>query len=164
MMHSDIGLPSWERSCATKMGSGSALGIKRSIRQWTMKRKERFERHTHLDVVALVVVAALAEQTMLDDSVDIELVEDGVGVLGERGGEDDDLVDLAHGLQEGCSGVSSASVPLEAKLNSERLTIDSRSLDDIDIVVLILNLDGYHVICLVYHLCEREKISRELNR
>lgn len=157
MMHSDIGLPSWERSCETK---------KRRISSRTLidcpppSSAERggLERDTHLDVVALVVVAALAEQAVLDDSVDVELVKDGIGVLGEGGGEDDDLVDLAHGLEEGCLEEKRyVSARQNEAREDERLTIDSRSLDNIDVVVLVLNLDGNDVVCLVYHLREREE-------
>lgn len=36
-----------------------------------------------LDVVALVVVAALTEKTVVDDLVNVKLVEEGVAVLGE---------------------------------------------------------------------------------
>jgi hypothetical protein len=43
----------------------------------------RFQRQTatHLDVVALVVVAALAEEAVADDAVDVEHVEHRVGIL-----------------------------------------------------------------------------------
>jgi hypothetical protein len=54
----------------------------------------------HLDIVSLVVVAALAEESVLDYAVDIKLVEDWVRVLGEGRREDDNLVDLAHRLEE----------------------------------------------------------------
>lgn len=90
MMQSPIGRPSCDRSCEAKEPSMThAFPCLRA-------------RRAHLDIVALVVVAALAEQAVLDDSVDVELVEDGVGVLGQRCGEDDDLVDVAHRLQECC--------------------------------------------------------------
>ena len=38
-------------------------------------------KRTNLDIIALVVVAALAEKAMGDDPVDVKLVQDGVGVL-----------------------------------------------------------------------------------
>ena len=37
---------------------------------------------------------------MSHDAVDVELVENWIGVFRQRGGEDDDLVDLSHRLQE----------------------------------------------------------------
>ena len=58
----------------------------------------------YLDIVALIVVATLAEQPVLDDAVDVEVIEHGVGILGQRRGKHDDFVDLAHRFQERCSG------------------------------------------------------------
>jgi hypothetical protein len=85
----------------SEKGSGSALRLGATVLRQAVGSRMPIECSTHLHIVALVVVAALAEQTVLNDSVDVELVEDGVGVLGEGGGEDDDLVNLAHGLEEG---------------------------------------------------------------
>jgi hypothetical protein len=36
---------------------------------------------SYLYIIALVVVAALTEQPVVDDSVDIELIEQGIAVL-----------------------------------------------------------------------------------
>ena len=37
---------------------------------------------------------------MLDDAVDVEVIEHGVGILGQRRGKHNDFVDLAHRFQE----------------------------------------------------------------
>ena len=42
---------------------------------------QQAKKMTNLDVVALVVVAALTEQSVSDDSTSVEHVEHGVGVL-----------------------------------------------------------------------------------
>jgi hypothetical protein len=41
----------------------------------------RGESSSYLYIIALVVVAALTEQPVVDDSVDIELIKQGVAVL-----------------------------------------------------------------------------------
>jgi hypothetical protein len=66
------------------------------------ERSEKEKPPTHLNVVPLVVVAALPEQPVLHNAVDVELVENGVGVLAERSGKDDNFVDLAHRSEELC--------------------------------------------------------------
>ena len=42
---------------------------------------QQAKKMTNLDIVALVVVAALTEQSVSDDSTSVEHVEHGVGVL-----------------------------------------------------------------------------------
>lgn len=106
----------------------------------------------YLDIVALVVVAALPEQAMSHHAMNVELVQHRVGVLsqskvgrtstlaessaqrrkgqktdfGKRGGEDDDFVDLAHPPQE---------------------LIDAGSFDDEHVVRLVLYLYRHDVVC-----------------
>ena len=88
---------------------------------------------------------------MGDDTVDVELVEHGISVLqnavfvkrsihkeakiervsahlAQAGGEDHDLVDLAHFLEEG---------------------VDARTFDDVDVVPVVLDLDRDHVVRLL---------------
>jgi len=84
-----------------------------------------------LDVVALVVVAAFAEEPVMYYVVYVELVEQRITVLGYRGREDDDLIQLPDSLHEG---------------------VDARSLDDVDIVVLAFDLDRDCEVRLVQYL------------
>jgi hypothetical protein len=84
----------------------------------------------------LVVITTLAEEPVVDDTVDVELVEQWVTVLrtlaptskrcgrtylGNRGGKDNNFIQLANPLHE---------------------LVDTWSLDDIYVVVLAFNLDG----------------------
>jgi hypothetical protein len=73
-----------------------------------------------LDVVALVVVARLAEQTVVDRVGDVELVEKGIAVFGYGCGEDDNFVDLSDAFEEG---------------------VDAGALDYVDVVVLSFDFD-----------------------
>lgn len=63
--------------------------------------------------------------------MNVELVQQRVAVLRDRGGEHNDLVQLAHTLEE---------------------CVDTGSLDDIDIMRLSLNLDGYREVGLMQDL------------
>ena len=81
-----------------------------------------------LDVVALVVVAALAEQSVVDNVVDVQLVKQRVAILGNRRSEDDNLVELTDALEEG---------------------INARSFYDIHVVILAFDFHGYCEVCLV---------------
>ena len=121
MIVSPIGRPSCDKSCAVSHALYAT---------------------THLDVVAPVVVAALAEEPMADDVVNVEAVEHRIGVLGQRGGEDDDLVDLAHALEE---------------------IVHARPLDHVDVVRLVLDLDRHNEVGLVDHLQrDRQMASRRV--
>lgn len=52
-------------------------------------------RMTYLDVIALVVVATLSEQTMSNDSASVEHVEYGIGILfGQPGVQDKNMIRL----------------------------------------------------------------------
>ena len=100
----------------------------------------------YLHVVASVVVAALAEQPVRHDAVDIELVKHRIRVLttpirhGDKNNcnietnlaqtccEHHHFVDLAHLLQE---------------------VVNSWSLDDIYVVPVILDLDRHYVVGLL---------------
>mmetsp|Transcript_24842 Transcript_24842/g.80024 ORF Transcript_24842/g.80024 Transcript_24842/m.80024 type:complete len:252 (+) Transcript_24842:174-929(+) len=53
-----------------------------------------------LHKVALVLGAVLAEQARIDDAMDVQLVEQGVGVLGQRCRVHHDLKVTAHAAQE----------------------------------------------------------------
>jgi hypothetical protein len=95
-----------------------------------------------------VIITALAEEPVVDDTMDVELVKQRVTVLqklaptsknreggrgggaylGNRGGEDDNFIQLAYPLHE---------------------LVDTWSLDDIYVVVLAFNLDGDGEIGLV---------------
>ena len=105
-----------------------------------------------LYVVALVVVAAFAEESVVDNAVNVELVEKRITVLqslarlfgtsrqwtyfGNRCGENDNLVQFAHSLHE---------------------LVHTRSLDDIDIVILAFNLHGNGKVCLVQNLSSNQQ-------
>jgi len=169
MMLSDIGRPSCDRSC-----EGKRDGVSDELEEGRAATAGA-EAGAHLDVVALIVVAALAEQAVLDDAVHVELVEDRVGVLGERRREDDDLVDLAHRLEEGCSEDKrqdglyhhNSTHYLETRSARERgrgrrRTVDTWPLDDVDVVELVLDLDGHDVVGLVDHLHEEKPESERL--
>lgn len=99
---------------------------------------------------------------MADHTVNVEHVENRVGVLQrqatdrvsaeqfgwgaethlrQRSGEDDDLVDLAHPLQE---------------------VVDSRSLDNVDVVRLAFDLDRDDVVGLGDELLKKERGVRQL--
>jgi hypothetical protein len=73
-----------------------------------------------LDVVAVVLHARLTEQTRLDHSAAVENVQQRVGILAERRGEDDDLELLSDDSQE---------------------VIDARSFSHVDPVDDVLELD-----------------------
>lgn len=80
-----------------------------------------------------MVEAALAEQPVMHDVVDIQLVEEGVAVLRDWSREHDHLVQLAHPLHE---------------------LVDAWTLDDINIVVVAFDLDRYCEVRLVKYLEE----------
>jgi hypothetical protein len=102
-----------------------------------------------LYIVALVVVATLAEQPVVDNLVDVQLVEERVAILlsrlalhllaaswrsaylGHRRCEDHNLVELADSLHE---------------------LVDAWPLDDIDIMVVALDFYRYREVGLVKDL------------
>ena len=89
----------------------------------------------YLDIVALMVVATLSEEAVMNDAVNVQLIQKRVSVLrsisirlafiatathlGNRSCEDNNLVQLAHSLHE---------------------LIHTRSLDHVNVVVLSFNL------------------------
>lgn len=153
MIESSIGRPSWERSCKEWRRERQKCATSHTPR--FLAERERSEKKmppTHLNVVPLVVVAALPEQPVLHDAVDVELVENGVGVLAERSGEDNDFINLAHRSEEVCERYIRNQRD-EGKGEEEGgRTVNSRSLDNVDVVELVLDLDGNNVVGLVYHL------------
>ncbi len=66
MMVSRSSRPIWERSYIVILGQAGA-----NMNIFT----------TDLDVVSLMVVAALSKQSMVDDVVNVELVQQGVAIL-----------------------------------------------------------------------------------
>lgn len=84
-----------------------------------------------LYIVPLVVVATLAEQPVVDDFVDVQLIEERVTILGHRRCEDHNLVELANSLHE---------------------LVDAWPLDDIDIMVVALDFYRYREVGLVKDL------------
>jgi hypothetical protein len=71
---------------------------------------------------------------VVDRVGDIELVEEGIAVLGYGCGEDNNFVDLADAFEEG---------------------IDARALDYVDVVILAFNFDRNCEIGLVENLTTR---------
>ena len=86
---------------------------------------------TNLDIISLMVIAGLAEQSVMNNVVNVQLIEEGIAVLRNRSGEDDNLVQLADPLHE---------------------LIDSWPFDDINIMVLTFDLDRNCEIGLVEDL------------
>ena len=103
----------------------------------------------YLHVVASVVVAALAEQPVRHDAVDIELVKHRIRVL---------TTPIRHGDKIDCNiGTNLAQTCCEhhhfvdlAHLLEE--VVHARSLDDIHIVPVVFNLNGDNVVRLLYRL------------
>ena len=107
-----------------------------------------FEHEAYLDIVPSMVVAAFSEQPMGNDMMHIQLVEHGIGILSaflssarhpiisretktnlaQTRREDDDLVNLAHLLQE---------------------VINAWSLDNVDVMPVVLNFDGHDIVRLL---------------
>lgn len=84
-----------------------------------------------LDIVALVIVAALAEQSMMHNVVYIQLIEERITVLGYGSRKHHHFVQFPNPLQE---------------------LINTRSFYDIDVVILSLDLDGNREVGLVEYL------------
>lgn len=78
-----------------------------------------------------MVVATLAEQTVGDNLVNVQLIEYRVGVLAETGCEDDDFVDFAHLLQK---------------------VVNTRPLEDVEMMPVVLYLDWDNKVRLLYRL------------
>lgn len=124
--------PICERSCAGALAS-----------DWNLTLCS----YSHLYVVALVVVAAFAEKSVVNNAVNVELVEEGITILlslaelpeqnnaatyfGNRCCKNHHFVQFAHTLHE---------------------LVNARSLDDIDIVVLAFNFHRNREVCLVQNL------------
>ena len=105
---------------------------------------------TYFDVVSPMVVTAFSEQPVGNNAVYVQLVQHGISVLlkldmsmsrrkiditgrktdlAETRCENDDLVYLAHLLQE---------------------VVNTGTFNHIDIVPVVLDLDGHDIICLLY--------------
>ena len=73
-----------------------------------------------LDVISLMIVATFSEQSVMDNMMDVELIQERISVLADRRGKYYNLVQLADSLQK---------------------RVDTGSLDNIDVVILALDLD-----------------------
>ena len=107
---------------------------------------------TNLDVIALMVVAALPEKPMVNDLVDVQLVEQRIAILahvsalkrsnekgseaylGDRSSKHNHFIELTNSLHE---------------------LIHAWSLDHINVVKLALDLDRYREVGLVEYLTKK---------
>lgn len=80
-----------------------------------------------------MIKATLAEQTVVDNVVNVELVQERVAVLADRRGKDDNFVELTDALHE---------------------LINTRAFDDVDIMVRPFNFDRDSEIGLMEELNE----------
>lgn len=102
----------------------------------------------YLDIVALMVVTTLAEQPMVNNAVDVQLVQKRISVLrnvsmlqqkrckrgtnlGNRCSEDNNFVQFTHSLHE---------------------LIDTWPLDNVNIMILTLDLHRDREVCLMQDL------------
>lgn len=104
-----------------------------------------------LHVVTLMVVAALPEEPVVDNLVDVQLIKERVAVLNARVSMEESLCErhgscpyLRHRRREDDNLVEFAD-PLHE-------LIHTRALDDIDVVVSALDLHGYCEVGLVKDL------------
>jgi hypothetical protein len=130
MIVSAMGRPSWERSCTSKHNEKPSF--------------PQYQHGSHLDIIALVIITTFAEKAVGNDFVDVELVENWVGVLqkyqqkpsgrgeisylAETCGENDHLVNLPHLFQK---------------------VVDARSFENVEVVPVVFNLDRNNEICLL---------------
>lgn len=82
-------------------------------------------------VVTLVIVAAFTEQSVVDNVVDVELVEERIAIFRDRGREDHDFVEFADTFEE---------------------CIYAWPFYDVDVVVLSFDFDGDRKVRLVEDL------------
>ena len=93
--------------------------------------EQRYKGLLYLYIIALVIVATFSKQSMVDNAMYIQLVEQRVAILGNGGCEDYHLIQLADPLHE---------------------LVDARSLDHIDVVILSFDLHRYREVSLVKYL------------
>ena len=125
MMVSETGRPSWERSCCARcylvlfeLHSWGASGTGK-------ERKEKRER-THLNIIPPMIITTLPKQPVRNNTLRrIQPIQHRVCVFRETGGEDHDLVQLAHLAQEG---------------------VDAGAFEDVEVVPVVLDLDGDDVV------------------
>jgi hypothetical protein len=98
------------------------------------RERERDTHRTDLDVVTLLVIRALAEETVFDSVVDVKHAEHSVGLLGELGSEDQPVwrAHLAHEL------------------------VRAKTLDHVHVVHHVLNLHRHHKVQLRDHLVKNK--------
>lgn len=94
-----------------------------------------------LDIVAHVVVTGFSKEAMVHDLVDVEHVQHGIGILGQGGRKDDNLKVLSHDAHK---------------------LVDSRSLDDIDVVVDAIDLYRHDEIGLVNDLNKKVSLAAQI--
>ena len=85
-----------------------------------------------LDVIALMIVAAFSEQSVMYNVVDVQLVKERVAILRDGCRENNNFVQLTNSFQE---------------------CVNAGSFDDIDIVILAFNFDRYRKVRLMENLC-----------
>lgn len=84
-----------------------------------------------LDIVALMIITRLTEESVVYRTGDIELIEQRISVFRNRSGENNNFVKLANTLEKG---------------------VYTWPLDNINIVILPLNFDRDCKVCLVQNL------------
>lgn len=84
-----------------------------------------------LDIVALMVVATISEETMMDDGMNVKLVKKRVAILRNGRGKDNNFVEFSNPLHE---------------------LIHTGPFYDIDVVIRSFNFDGYSEVRLLKQL------------
>jgi hypothetical protein len=78
-----------------------------------------------------MVVAAFAEEPVVDDAVDIKLVQERIAILAHTSRENHNFIQLSNTLHK---------------------LIHTRTLNDVDVVICAFNFDGDGKVCLVEKL------------
>ena len=123
MMVSETGRPSWERSCCARCYLVfRELDVLRKAREGQRKRRH----NTDLNIIPPMIITTLPKQPMRHNTLRrIQPIQHGICVFRETGGEDDDLVQLAHLAEEG---------------------VDAGAFEDVEVVPVVLDLDGDDVV------------------
>lgn len=94
-----------------------------------------------------MVVAAFAEEAVVNDAVDVQLIEERIAIL-ERISRSQDRWRYRVYLRDR-SRENNHFIEFS---NPTHELVNTRALDDIDVVVLIFNLDWDREVCLVENL------------
>lgn len=70
------------------------------VRSSSSANQVQFALLTHLDVIPLVIITALSKESMFNNPVYVQHIQNGISVLAQTSREDDDLVDLAHATEK----------------------------------------------------------------